>query len=359
MSLSIGIVGLPNVGKSTIFNALTRQQAESSNYPFCTIEPNVGCVKVPDERVDRLAEISKSEKKIYSTVEFIDIAGLVRGAHEGEGLGNKFLANIRECNAICHILRHFKNKKIAHIEGKINPKDDLEIINLELIMADLQQINKKLDQIKKDPSYKQLTNLLEKLKNHLENNNLITSLDLNKEENELIKEFNFLTLKPCLYVFNISEEDLGKKTTEILEEADLQNLDPEKVILVCAKMEAELNELKEKEAKEYLSNFGIKKTGLEKMITAGYQLLNYISMLTTGPTETKSWQIIKGTKAPQAAGKIHTDFEKGFARVAVIEYEKLIEAGAWAKAKEKGLIRIEGKEYVIKDGDVVLFHFSK
>jgi len=359
MSLSIGIVGLPNVGKSTIFKSLTRQRAESSNYPFCTIEPNVGCVKVLDERIDRLAEIFNSEKKIYSTIEFIDIAGLVRGAHKGEGLGNQFLSNIRECNAVCHILRHFVDEKITHVEGKINPKDDLEIINLELIMADLYQVNKKLDQIKKDFNYKQLASLLEKLKNHLENNNLLASIALTKEEQTLIKEFNFLTLKPCLYIFNIAEGDLNKQPAKILKEANLQNLDPEKVILVCGKMEAELSELNEAEIKEYLANFGIKKTGLEKMIMAGYKLLNYISMLTTGPKESRSWQIIKGTKAPQAAGKIHTDFEKGFARVEVIEWNKLLEAGNWAKAKEKGLIRMEGKDYVIQDGDVVIFHFSK
>ena len=358
MSLSIGIVGLPNVGKSTIFNALTRQKAESSNYPFCTIEPNVGCVKVPDKRIDRLAKISKSEKKIYSTIEFIDIAGLVRGAHEGEGLGNQFLSNIRECNAICHILRHFKNEKITHVEGKINAKDDLEIINLELIMADLHQVNKKLGN-KKDQELSELKPILEKFKAHLENNNLLSNLQITKEEQELIKEFNFLTLKPCLYVFNVSEQDLSKTKLQILNEANLENIDQEKVILVCGKMEEELSELNETEAKEYLANFSIKTTGLEKMITAGYYILNYISMLTTGPKESRSWQIIKGTKAPQAAGKIHTDFEKKFARVEVVAYDQFIANHGWQGSKEKGVARMEGKEYIIKDGDVVLFHFSK
>jgi hypothetical protein len=357
MSLSIGIVGLPNVGKSTIFNGLTRQKVDSANYPFCTISPNVGCVKVPDNRLDKLAKMSKSEKIIYSTIEFIDIAGLVRGAHKGEGLGNQFLSNIRECNAICHILRHFVNPNIVHVEGKISAKDDLEIVNLELIMADLQQINKKLDS-KKDPELVNLRPLLLKIKANLENGILIKDQNLNIDELTLVKPFNFLTLKPCLYVFNVAEADINKTPKEILMETNL-NLDPNKVIIVCGKMEEELSQLPENEAKEYLQNLNVQQTGLEKMIIAGYKLLDLISMLTTGPKETRAWEIKKGTKAPQAAGKIHTDFEKGFVRVEVIYWEELLKQGSWQKAKEKGMVRMEGKDYVIKDGDVVIFHFSE
>ncbi|MFC1598600.1 redox-regulated ATPase YchF [Patescibacteria group bacterium] len=358
MALSIGIVGLPNVGKSTIFNSLTRQKAESSNYPFCTIEPNVGCVKVSDPRIDKLAQISNSEKIIYSTIDFIDIAGLVRGAHKGEGLGNQFLANIRECNVIVHILRHFKNDNITHVEGQINPKDDLEIINLELIMADLKSINKRLEN-RKDKEVAELRPLLEKLKNELENDKLINDLDLTRDELLMINDFKFLTQKPCLYIFNLAEADINKPVVEILKESGLENLDHEKVILVCGKMEEELNELNAEEAKNYLKELNISQTGLEKMILAGYKLLNYISMLTTGELESRSWQITKGTKAPQAAGKIHTDFEKGFVRVEVVDYDKFVELNGWQGSKEKGVARMEGKEYVIKDGDIVLFHFSK
>jgi hypothetical protein len=357
MSLSIGIVGLPNVGKSTIFNALTQQKVDAANYPFCTINPNVGCVKVPDQRLDKLAEMSKSEKIIYSTIEFIDIAGLVRGAHKGEGLGNKFLTNIRECNAICHILRHFTNENIVHVENRISAKDDLDIINLELMMADLDQVNAKLKAIKSDNSFKELFSLLEKIKLALDNNTLIKDLDLTPEELILIREYNFLSAKPCMYVFNIAEADLSKSKEQILKEADLK-LDPDQVILVCGKMEEELTQLSEAEALDYLKNFNVEQTGLQKMIIAGYKLVNYISMLTTGPKETRSWQILKGSKAPQAAGKIHTDFEKGFARVEVIEWQKLLDCGGWSQARDKGLIRMEGKEYEVKDGDVVIFHFN-
>ncbi|MBN1325971.1 redox-regulated ATPase YchF [Candidatus Falkowbacteria bacterium] len=357
MSLSIGIVGLPNVGKSTIFNSLTRQKVDSANYPFCTIQPNVGCVKVPDPRIDQLAKMSNSEKVIYSTIEFIDIAGLVRGAHKGEGLGNQFLSNIRECNAICHILRHFINPNISHVENRINAKDDLDIINIELIMADLQQINKKLES-RKDTDLSELKPLLHKVKAELDKNILIKDQNLSIEELELLKQFNFLSLKPCLYVFNVAEIDINKTPQQILKEANL-NLDPEKVIIVCGKMEEELAQLPENEVKEYLQNLNVKQTGLEKMIVTGYKLLDLMSMLTTGPKETRAWEIKNGTKAPQAAGKIHTDFEKGFVRVEVINWEELLKFGSWSKAKEKGMVKMEGKEYIIKNGDVVIFHFSE
>jgi GTP-binding protein YchF len=358
MSLSIGIVGLPNVGKSTIFNALTQQKVDAANYPFCTINPNVGCVKVPDQRLEKLSEMSKSEKIIYSTIEFIDIAGLVRGASKGEGLGNKFLTNIRESNAICHILRHFVNDNITHVENRISAKDDLDIINMELMLADLDQINAKLKAIKSDNAFKELFQLLEKIKLGLDNNTLIKDINLTLEETLLIREYNFLSAKPCIYVFNIAEADLNKTKEQILAEADLK-LDPEKVILVCGKMEEELTQLSETEALDYLKNFNVEQTGLQKMIIAGYKLVNYISMLTTGPKETRSWQIIKGSKAPQAAAKIHTDFEKAFARVEVIEWQKLLDCNGWSQARDKGLIRIEGKEYEVKDGDVVIFLLNK
>ncbi len=357
MSLSIAIVGLPNVGKSTIFNALTRQKVDAQNYPFCTIEPNIGCVKVPDERVDKLSAMSKSEKTIYSTVEFTDIAGLVRGAHKGEGLGNQFLSNIRQCDVICHILRHFTDPNVIHVEQKIDPKSDLETINLELAMTDLAQIEKKLDSIKNDPHFKDLAIFLKKIQESLNNNILIKDINLTEDEKNLISEFNFLTAKPCLYVINVAESEINKPIATILNETNL-NIDPDKIILVCGKMETELNDLNETDAKEYLANFNIKQTGLEKMIIAGYKLLNLIAMLTTGPKETRSWTITKGSKAPQAAGKIHTDFEKGFARVEVINWQDLLNCSGWTQAKEKGLVRIEGREYEIKDGDTVIFHFS-
>jgi ribosome-binding ATPase len=356
MSLSIGIVGLPNVGKSTIFNALTRQKVDSSNYPFCTIEPNIGCVKVPDERLDQLTKLSNSGKTIYSTIEFIDIAGLVKGAHKGEGLGNQFLANIRDCDAICHILRHFKKSDVIHVEGTVNPKSDLETINIELIMSDLQQVNKKLE--KRDKELLPMIPLLQRLKSDLDKEILVKDQKFTQEEELFVKQFNFLTAKPCLYIFNVSEQDVVRTPEEILKDASL-DLDPNKVILVCGKMEEELSELNEQESKDYLQNINISKTGLEKMIVAGYKLLDLISMLTTGEDETRAWTIRRGTKAPQAAGKIHTDFEKGFVRVEVIYWSDLIKIDGWTKAKEKGLLRMEGKEYEVKDGDVVVFHFSK
>jgi hypothetical protein len=356
MSLSIGIVGLPNVGKSTIFNSLTRQKVDSANYPFCTINPNVGCVKVPDSRLDQLSIMSKSEKTIYSTIEFIDIAGLVRGAHKGEGLGNQFLTNIRETNAICHILRHFINPNIIHVENRINAKDDLDIINIELIMADLQQVNKKLES-RKDTDLTELKPLLQKVKKSLDENILMKDQSLTDDELLLLKQYNFLTLKPCLYVFNVAESDISKTPEQILKDANL-NLDPKKVIIVCGKMEEELSQLPENEVKEYLQNLNMAQTGLEKMIIAGYKLLNLISMLTTGLDETRAWELKNGSKAPQAAGKIHTDFEKGFARVEVINWNTLLDCGSWTNAKDRGLIRIEGKEYIMKDGDTVVFHFS-
>lgn len=353
MSFSLGIVGLPNVGKSTLFQALTKNKVEASNYPFCTIDPNVGVVAVPDKRLEQLAQMSKSAKIIPTAIEFVDIAGLVKGASEGEGLGNKFLSNIREVDAIVQVIRKFTDKNVTHVHGSIDPENDKEIINLELIMADLEVVKKHLDKIisKMKGSYDKILDkekqLMEKTLVHLENSQLLNTLELNSEEKKLIKQLNLLTIKPIIYLYNIDESDVGK---------DL-NL-PANSISICAKTEAELADLDDSDAKEYMKELGITSSGLDNLITASYKLLNLITFITTGPEETKAWTITEGTKAPQAAGVIHTDFEAGFIRAEVINWEKLLNDGGWNKSKEAGHMRMEGKEYVMKDGDTVHFHFN-
>ncbi|MBT4849254.1 redox-regulated ATPase YchF [Candidatus Parcubacteria bacterium] len=353
MSFSLGIVGLPNVGKSTLFQALTRNKVEASNYPFCTIDPNVGVVPVPDPRLVQLAELSKSEKIIPTAIEFVDIAGLVQGASEGEGLGNKFLSHIREVDAIVQVVRKFSDSNVTHVHGNIDPEYDKQIINLELIMADLDTVTKHLEKViskMKGPYDKILDKekvLLEKVKATLDENKLANTLELDEEESKILKQLNLLSIKPIIYLYNIDEADVDK---------DLGL--PEHSLAICAKTEAELADLDPVEASEYLKELGIEKSGLENLIVTSYKLLNLLTFLTTGPEETKAWTTTDGAKAPQAAGVIHTDFEKGFIRAEVINWEELLDAGGWNQAREAGKMRMEGKEYIIKDGDTVHFHFN-
>lgn len=353
MSFSLGIVGLPNVGKSTLFQALTKNKVDAANYPFCTIDPNVGVVAVPDERLDKLSLMSVSAKIVPTTIEFVDIAGLVKGASTGEGLGNKFLAHIRETDAIVQVVRHFSDSNVIHVGGKIDPEDDKQVINLELILADLDTVTKHLSKVisKMKGAYeKELDQekvVISNAKDILEQEKLLSTEIWSEEEFKILKQLNLLSLKPIIYLYNIAENDLSQ---------DL-NL-PANSLSICAKLEAELAELEAAEAQNYLQELGIKNTGLNNLIQTSYKLLNLITFITTGPEETKAWTITQGTKAPQAAGVIHTDFEKGFIRAEVINCQDLLEAGSWTKAKELGLMRMEGKEYVMQDGDTVHFYFN-
>ncbi len=359
MSFSIGIVGLPNVGKSTTFKALTRKQVDASNYPFCTIDPNVGVVTVPDERIDKLAAVYPSEQVLPTTIEFVDIAGLVKGASAGEGLGNKFLENIRGVDAIAQVVRNFEDGDIVHVAGKVNPADDIEIINTELILADLATVSKRLDTAKragKNPNDKEsqkLAVVLEKINTALEAGELASTVALEEDEKAIIAEFRLLTRKPMLFVVNVSEEELTKDFTRpswIPAEAE--------VVRVSARVESELAELEPEEAKMMLEELGLKESGLDQLIKASYKLLNLETYFTCGPKETRAWTITVGTKAPQAAGKIHGDFEKGFIRAEVMTWQDFVEYKGEAGAREAGKLRTEGKEYVFKDGDVAHFLFN-
>ena len=364
--MKLGIVGLPNVGKSTLFNSLTKAGAESANYPFCTIDPNVGIVTVPDERLNKLAALYTSERIIPATIEFVDIAGLVKGASKGEGLGNKFLSHIREVDAIVHVVRSFEDSNIVHVEGSVNPIRDINTINLELIFSDLDLLDRRIQRTSKaskaDKTLSKELEILIALKEHLESEKTARSFEaVDDESKEFITSLNLLTFKPIIYAANVTEDDLvndGATNPYVKEVRDLAAKEDSKVFVVCAKIEEEIAELDEDEKILFLEDLGLKESGLDKLIKASYSLLGLMSYLTAGPKETRAWTIQIGTKAPQAAGKIHTDFERGFIRAEVVNYKDLLDTGAYTAAKEKGLVRLEGKEYVVQDGDVVLFRFN-
>ena len=362
--MKMGIVGLPNVGKSTLFNAITKAGAECANYPFCTIEPNVGIVPVPDERLDKLAQMYNPQKVTHAVIEFVDIAGLVKGASKGEGLGNKFLSHIREVDSIVEVVRCFDDSNIVHVDGSINPIRDIETINLELIFADMETVNKRIDTVKKkikaDKKYQEELNVFEKIKTALDNGKSARTVELNDEEKEIVKDAFLLTMKPILYIANVSEEQLenvneDENVKKVVEYAKQENAE---VIPLCVKIEEELSSLNDEDEKEMLDALGLDESGLSKVIKKSYDLLGLMSFLTAGEPEVRAWTIKKGTKAPQAAGKIHTDIERGFIKAEIVSYNDLINCGSMNVAKEKGLVRMEGKDYIMQDGDIVLFRFN-
>lgn len=364
--MKLGIVGLPNVGKSTLFNSLTKAGAESANYPFCTIDPNVGIVAVPDERLTKLTELYHSAKTTPAVIEFVDIAGLVKGASKGEGLGNQFLANIREVDAIVHVVRCFEDSNVIHVDGSVDPLRDIETINFELIFSDLEVLERRIAKTvrgaKNDKTLAKELELQNRMKAHLEAGKLAKTFETSDEDElKWLQEYNLLTYKPVIFAANVSEDDLADDGGSNAYVASVRKYAFEtecEVFVVCAEIEAEISELEEAERQEFLEALGLTESGLEKLIRASYSLLGLISYLTAGETETRAWTITKGTKAPQAAGKIHTDFERGFIRAEIVRYEDLIELGSLNAAKEKGLLRSEGKEYVVQDGDVILFKFN-
>ena len=364
--MKLGIVGLPNVGKSTLFNSLTKAGAESANYPFCTIDPNVGIVAVPDERLKLLGDMYHSKRVTPAVIEFVDLAGLVKGASKGEGLGNQFLSNIREVDAIVHVVRCFEDSNVVHVDGSVNPLRDIETINLELIFSDLEILERRMAKVGKgarmDKTLAKEQSLLEKVKAHLEEGKLALNFETDDEDEQaLLASYNFLTYKPVIFAANVAEDDLAEDGTGnegVIRVREYAKESGSEVFVICAQIEQEIAELDEEEKAMFLDDLGLKESGLEKLIKASYRILGLQSFLTSGEDETRAWTIKIGTKAPQAAGKIHTDFERGFIKAEVVNYKDLLEQGSLAAAREKGLVGMEGKEYVVKDGDVILFRFN-
>ena len=365
--MKLGIVGLPNVGKSTLFNSLTKAGAESANYPFCTIDPNVGVVAVPDKRLKLLGDMYNSKKVTPAVIEFVDIAGLVKGASKGEGLGNQFLANIREVDAIVHVVRCFEDSNVVHVDGNVNPARDIETINFELIFSDIEILDRRIakvaKQAKMDKTVAKEYEQLEAIKAHLEAGNMAKTFPMSDDEDKVnwFNSYNLLTAKPTIYAANVSEDDLaddGANNAHVQAVRKMASEENSEVFVICAQIEQEIAELDDDEKAMFLEDLGLKESGLDKLITASYRILNLMSFLTAGEDETRAWTIKIGTKAPQAAGKIHTDFERGFIKAEVVNYKDLLETGSLAAAREKAMVRIEGKDYVVKDGDVILFRFN-